>query len=246
MNFEHIFVVTDLNSVNLVQNNTIAIHSRRDFIRDMTLTGLGMMGLGAFFQSCTENNIPLATSLAKAYIEGILAIVEKIRERELPKISKVAMLAVQARLQGHKLYAYLSGGMLPSEIDHSRPGSPNIFITEDIDLASRGDVVLTNDPEIVRGFSERWVKVFGITTPSVPNSNTPSGALENMGRLRIEDVSDIVIFCHVPYTDGIVHVEGIDIPVCPASSVIHSLIYYAITAEIVEGLTKSGIYPRIG
>ena len=67
-----------------------------------------------------------------------------------------------------------------------------------------------------------------------------------MGGLRLEDVSDIVIYSHVPYTDGILSVKGIDIPICPASGVIHSLIYYALTAEIVDGFTKSGIYPQIG
>ena len=64
--------------------------------------------------------------------------------------------------------------------------------------------------------------------------------------MLIEDVSDIVIYTHVPYTDGIVNVEGLEIPICPASGIIQSLVYYALSAEIVEGLTKSGIYPQIG
>ena len=106
--------------------------------------------------------------------------------------------------------------------------------------------LLTNDPDIVRGFSERMVKIIGITTPSVLNNKTPSGTLENMGTFRIEDFSDIVINCHVPYTDGILHVKDIDIPICPASGIIHSIIYYSLAAEIVAGLAVNGIYPKIG
>ena len=228
------------------RKNRTETHNRRDFIRDLTISGLGMIGLGTFFQSCAEKGITPTSGLAKAYVEGILAIVKKIRERELSKITRAATIAVQARLQGHKLYAYFSGDMLPAETDNSRPGSPHIFLTDNINKVAREDVVITNVPETVRGFGEQYVKVIGITTPSIANYNTPPGVLENMGTLRIEDVADIVIFCHVPYTDGILKVEGIDIPICPASGIIHSLIYYALAAEIVEGLTQSGIYPQIG
>ena len=98
---------------------------------------------------------------------------------------------------------------------------------------------------MVRGFSERLVKVVGLATPSVHNIRTPPGALENMGTYRIEDVSDIVIYCHVPHTDGIVNVEGIDIPLFPASGIIHTLIYYALVSEIVEELAGHGVYYTI-
>ncbi|HUT63261.1 MAG TPA: hypothetical protein VMZ04_04815 [Anaerolineae bacterium] len=224
----------------------IKTQTRRDFICDISMIGIGISGFGAFLQSCSEKGIAPTSGLAKAYIDGLLAIIEKIRKRELPKITKAASLAVQARLQGHKLYAKISGGMIPFETDTSRPGSPRVYITTNINEVSWNDVIITNDPEAVRGFSEQFVKVVGITTPSIPNNNTPPGTLENMGALRIEDVSDIIIYCHVPYTDGILNVQGIDIPICPASGVIHSLIYYALAAEIVEGLTRSGIYPPIG
>ena len=235
-----------MNDMDLEHMNNIENHTRRDFIRDMSMIGIGMAGFGAFLQSCSEEGIAPTSGLTKAYIDGLLDIIKKIRERELPKITKAATLAVQARLQGHNLYAKFSGGMLLSETDDSRPGSPHVFITTNLHEVSWSDIVITNDPEAVRGFSEQFVKVVGITTPSVPNSNTPPDKLENMGVLRIEDVSDIVIYCHVPYTDGILNVQGIDIPICPASSVIHSLIYYALIAEIVEGLARNGIYPQIG
>ena len=232
--------------MNKTRTQIMKKHTRRDFIREMAVSGLGMMGLGVFFQSCAEKGILLSSGLAKAYIEGILSILEKIRERELLKITKAATIAVQAKLQGRNLYTHISGNMFPRETDKSRPGSPDIFLTENIERASNGDVVITNDTETARGLGEQFVKVIGITTPSIPNFSTPPGALENMGTILIEDVADIIIHCHIPYTDGILDVEGLDIPICPASGVIHSLIYYALAAEIAEGFTKSGIYPQIG
>jgi len=223
-----------------------AVASRRDFLRGIVLTGAGMTGMGAFIQSCAEKGVQPSAGLAQLYIDGILNIIGTIVERELPKISHAATLAVQAKLQGHHLYSHITGNMFPQETNTGRPGSPDIFRTDNIQDARREDVMITNEPSIARGLSEQYVKVIGITTPFIPNSNTPPGALENMGVMRIEDVSDIIIQCHVPYTDGILDVEGLDIPICPASGVIHSLIYYALAAEIVEGFTKSGIYPRIG
>ena len=226
--------------------NKIITHTRRNFIHDLTISSLGTMCLGTFLQSCADKGITPASSTAIAYIEGVLAIIEKIKEKELPQITKAATLAVQARLRGNKLYSYISGDMLPAETDNSRPGSPHIFLTDSIQKASRDDVVITNVPEAARGLGERYVKVIGITPPLVSNDKTPPGVFENMGTLRIEDVSDIVIYTHVPYTDGILNVEGIDIPICPASGIIQSLVYYALAAEIVEGLTNNGIYPQIG
>ena len=198
-------------------------HTRRDFIRSVPLTGLGALGMGYFLQSCAEKGISPSNELTKHYVEGMLAIINTVKERELENIKSAAALAVNTRLLGHDIYASLKGGMLPHEID-----------------------ILTNDPDIVRGFSERMVKIIGITIPSIFNNDTPSGTLENMGTFRIEDFSDIVINCHVPYTDGILNVEGIDIPICPASGIIQSIIYFSLAAEIVAGLAESGIYPQIG
>ena len=171
---------------------------------------------------------------------------EKIRKEELSNITLAANLAVQARLRGFQLYAFITGGMFPYETEDSRPGSPHIFLTDNVQSVSKNDVFITNDPETARGLGERNVQVIGITPPTSPNLKTPPDVFENMGALLIEDVSDIVIYTHVPYTDGILNVEGLEIPICPASGVIQSLIYYALAAEIVEGLAKSGIYPQIG
>ncbi|MFC1693896.1 hypothetical protein ACFL1R_10360 [Candidatus Latescibacterota bacterium] len=220
--------------------------TRREFIHKMSINGLGSIGIMTFLQSCEEKGIAPSSNLIEAYIEGILSIIEKIRERELSKINQAAGLAIQTRLQGYRLFTHLVGGMLPLETSPSRPGSPHVFFTDPLNNSARGDIVITNDPESVRGLGERFIKIVGITTPSTPNSNTPLGTHENMSALRIEDVSDIVIFCHVPYMDGILNIEGVDIHICPVSGIIHTLIYYALVAEIVEGLTKSGIYPEVG
>ncbi|MCE5250331.1 hypothetical protein LLG96_08940 [bacterium] len=217
-------------------------HTRRDFIYNTSVAGLGLMGFGAFLQSCAEKGVVYSKDLAKVYIEGLKSIIGLIRERELPNIEKAAGLAVQSKLQGHNLYVVLNGGMLPGELKSGRPGNPGVFITTDVQKASREDFVLSNDPYIVHGFGERMVKVVGLTTPQVLNNQTPPGALKNMGTLRLEDVADTVIYCHVPATDGIIAVEGIEIPLFPASGIIQTMIFYTFVSDIMENLARHGVY----
>ena len=75
---------------------------------------------------------------------------------------------------------------------------------------------------------------------------TPAGSLENLGTFRLEDVADIVLYSHVPPADGLLEAPGIDYPIGPASGMVETFLFYALTVEIAEGLITKGIYPRIG
>ena len=216
--------------------------TRRDFIRDTSLSGLGMIGFGAFMQSCAEKKIMYSQDLAKLYIENVMKIVTEIREREFNKIRQAVGAAVQAKLLGKKLYTYLTGPMIAGEMNEIRPGHPQIFTTEDISSSSREDFIFTNDADAVRGLSERMVKIAGMTSPWCPDNNTGPDTLENIGGFRIEDVADIIIYSHVPPEDGLVSVEGIDIPLFPGSGIIHTVIYYSFISDVMEELAKHGIY----
>ena len=216
--------------------------TRRDFIHDLSFAGAGMIGLGAFLQSCAEKKITYSHDLARIYIEGLQRIIGVIREREISKIEQAVGFAVQAKLQGKKLYTHLIGSMIEGETSEKRPGHPNIFQRSDISKTAREDFVITNEADEARGLTERLVRVVGITSPSVPSAETPPGALENMGSYRMEDIADIVIYSHIPPEDGIVPVKGIDIPLYPSSGIIHTLIYYSFVAEVMEELAKYGVY----
>ncbi len=221
--------------------------TRREFLLKAIASGAGFMGLGALLQSCAEKEVGIApVDLAAAYMEKLLSIIDAVMTREIDKIKLAGAFAVQAKLADKTLYADIRGDMYPQEIADNRPGSPHIFTFTNYERAAKGDILVTNNPDTARGLGEQYVKIIGITTPSVPNYSVPDNSYENMGVFRIEDVSDIIIDCHVPHTDGILDVQGIEIPICPASGILQSMIYYALVAEIVEGYTKSGIYPLVG
>jgi hypothetical protein len=220
--------------------------TRRSFLSACSAAGLGALCLNILGESCGKGKKAISAGLARAYAEALLNRVREVHERELPTILRASQLAIQAKLEGHDLYAWMTGGMFAGEMSDTRPGSPLIYLKTDIRHAVRYDFVVTNDSYAVKGFSERLVRIIGITKPSILNNETPRDSLENMGTFRLEDVADIVLYSHVPPADGILDVNGIDYPIGPASGIIETVLFYALTVEIAEGLIKEGVYPRIG
>jgi hypothetical protein len=223
-----------------------AMHSRRDFIHSLSAAGFGLIGMGAFLDSCGGKESGITSGLAKAYLEAVQNLVKQVLDRELPSILKAAALAIQSKKQGHLLYAKMTDGMLPGETSVTRPGMANIYQTGELHLAVRDDFVVTNDPYEANGLTERLITVAGISKPSILSRETPKKVLENMGTFRIEDVSSLVIYTHVPPQDGILQVKGLDYPLGPMSGIIETCVFHALTAEIVEGLAQEGIYPKVG
>jgi hypothetical protein len=215
--------------------------SRRAFVQALSAGGIGMLGMGAFIQSCKEKKVLPSSELARAYVEELLKVIRLVHERELPAIQNAAAHAVQAKEQSHQIYAWMTGGMLDGEMSATRPGSPQLFLTNDIHKAVRYDFVITNDPYAVKEFGDRLIKIIGITRPSLLNNETPPKALENMGTVRIEDTADFVLYSHVPPNDGILEVKGVNFPLGPASGIVQTFLFFALTAEIAEGLLQKSI-----
>ncbi|MFA6472683.1 MAG: hypothetical protein WCU00_11650 [Candidatus Latescibacterota bacterium] len=221
-------------------------YSRRDFIHSLSATSFGLFGMGAFISSCGKKEITVSSDLAMAYCKGVLDILKIVHEREFPTIRKAAALGIQAKMQGHFLFSKMVDGMLPGETSNSRPGMPNIYRTDKLRNAVRDDFIVTNDPYATHGLTERLIKVIGISKPSLLNKETPPKSLNNMGTFRIEDVSHLVIYTHISPEDGIVKVKGLEYPLGPVSGIIQSYVFHVLTAEIMEGLIKEGMYPKIG
>lgn len=218
----------------------VDMQSRREFMHMISWSAL--LGLGAMNWSCNEETVSYSENLDSRFLEALVNTIDTIIEQEAEKINDAAGFAVQAKLQGRKLYALMNGGMLPAELFHTRRGNPEIFLFENIVLASRDDLVVTNEPNAARGLGERLVKVVGISRPDILNEQTPSGTLDQMGSFRIEDVADLVLYSHVPYSDGVVNVEGVDMPLFAMSGIMQSLIFHSLSAAIAEKSAEYGIF----
>lgn len=88
---------------------------------------------------------------------------------------------------------------------------------------------------------ERKVQVIGLTAvdySSKLKSDHHSG-------LRLFEVADLVIDNAAPYGDGMMSLEGIDAPFCPASGLGAAAALWAMTAELIEIMTREAKPPTV-
>ena len=143
--------------------------------------------------------------------------------------------------------------------------NPNLFrdkqgkkvdvVAETVSLALKqsnirpGDVLFIGS---VSGKSEQVVelaiqaKEMGVTTIGT-TSVTYSSKLESQhpSGKKLFEVAEIVLDNHAPYGDAMLTVEGLDVPVCPASGISATVMMWAISAGIVELLLANGITPTV-
>ncbi len=158
-------------------------------------------------------------------------------------LAEVATRAVEALRQGHKVYANISIGHMPSfELDDRREGNPLVFTTPEnvgfspdhLAALGEGDVLLTcQTNEAIREARDRGVYVVAFTTPYRPNSKTPPGKLNpNENDLLPEDVASQVVDSHVPWQHGLVHIPQVpEMAVFPGSTIGGCSIHWLLSAE---------------
>jgi uncharacterized phosphosugar-binding protein len=95
--------------------------------------------------------------------------------------------------------------------------------------------------EMAEAFRRRGVRVVCIVSlrhSERTRSNHPAG-------VRLQDVSDLVLDTGAPAGDAMVHIDGLETPVSPGSTVGGCLIVNAVKAEVAERLTRAGHPPRV-
>jgi len=142
----------------------------------------------------------------------------------------------------------------PNAFRESHPDAPNAT-AETVALALKksnvrpGDVMFIGS---VSGKSEQVVELaiqareMGVTTVAITSlayskeleSQHPSGK-------KLYEVTELVLDNHAPYGDAMLTVEGMDVPICPASGIAAACIMWAVCAGIVEYLLANGIQPTV-
>jgi uncharacterized phosphosugar-binding protein len=95
--------------------------------------------------------------------------------------------------------------------------------------------------EMAELFHQRGIKVAAIVSrrhSEQTTSNHPAGK-------RLHDVADLVLDTGAPPGDAMVHIEGLDTPVSPGSTIGGCLLVNMIKAEVAERLTRAGQPPRV-
>lgn len=95
--------------------------------------------------------------------------------------------------------------------------------------------------EIAEEFQRRRVFVVAIVSRAhseASRSRRPDGR-------RLQDFADLVLDTGAPVGDAMVHVDGLDTPVSPGSTVGGCLLVNCLKAEIAQRLTAAGRPPRV-
>jgi uncharacterized phosphosugar-binding protein len=95
--------------------------------------------------------------------------------------------------------------------------------------------------EMARGARRRGLRVIAVTSIAQSESGPPDRAVGT----RLLDEADLVIDLCTPAADAIWHVEGLDTPVGPASTMAAVAIVNAIKVRVAELLVRRGRMPPV-
>lgn len=142
----------------------------------------------------------------------------------------------------------------PSKTRESRPANPclsyhfieHVFQTDQL---REGDVIIIGSVsgksasvvELARQAKAHGLTVVALTAPAYSSrlaSEHPSGK-------RLYELADLVLDNHAPYGDAMLEVDGLDYPALPASGLGAAITLWAMTAEIIEALTRRGLKPTV-
>ena len=181
------------------------------------------------------------------YYQNAIKLLRDIR-KDAAIMAEVATKAADAIRAGHKVYANITTGHMPTyELVNDREGNPAQFeftgadtcTPEQFAAMQAGDVLLTNHvSEAVRDARDSGVYVVVFTTCYVNNRDTPPGkVMPNVHDWVPEDVASRVIDSHIPWHQGLVRAPEIpEMEICPGSANGTCAIHWMITAEVAHTL----------
>lgn len=70
-------------------------------------------------------------------------------------------------------------------------------------------------------------------------------AAEHPSGKKLYEVVDLVLDNQAPYGDGMLQVEGLEYPVCPASGIGAATVMWAVVAGIIEDMLAQGLRPTV-
>jgi len=220
--------------------------TRRTFFGTAGSAGFGMAAAGGFsVESRAASRGPEKNrreTMLEQYFRRFGEILAAFREEEWEKIGRAADMAVACIERGGKLYSTLSGHLFQGDGGDTaldRIGNPELFNRDTKDMKA-GDFLVTMNASAAKEAREKGVKVVGWTAPFSRKGDTPPLGLQNPQELILEEVCDVTVECHVPYTDGILFSDKIHVRPIPASGQMTILFYWVLTAAVVDRLAVKG------
>ena len=225
---------------------------RREFLKFSILSSLLY---GASISGCQRKS-RMDTDYALVYMKKVLEVLRGIEKYETPKLIQSAIRASKLYKANGRLYSHTIWGHSPIyETRADRLGNPNILpqwgwniSTEAFQQLRKGDFYFTNDvTEPVLASRQRGTYVVGVSVPYLPSKYTLENKLVmSPDWYSIEEVSNIVLYSHVPFENGLVDFpEYPMVPLCPGSAISQFCYYWMMTAETSYQIREKRTYPFI-
>lgn len=153
---------------------------------------------------------------------------------------------VELSLTFHNLVVGSNGQRQAMFLENVSGLAPRIlrnFVLSDLDTAliisSGGTNVVPI--EMAEGFRKNNIKVVSI----ISNQHSEASKSKRADGIKLGDVSDLVIDTGAPKGDSMIHIEGLETPVAPGSSIGGILIVNCIKAKVAALLTAAGHPPTV-
>lgn len=153
---------------------------------------------------------------------------------------------VELSLTFHNLVVGANGQRQAMFLENVSGLAPRIlrnFVLSDLDTAliisSGGTNVVPI--EMAEGFRKNNIKVVSI----ISNLHSEASKSKRADGIKLGDVSDLVIDTGAPKGDSMIHIEGLETPVAPGSSIGGILIINCIKAKVAAILTAAGHPPTV-
>lgn len=95
--------------------------------------------------------------------------------------------------------------------------------------------------EMAEGFKKRGLKVVAL----ISQLHSDASPTRDPRGVKLQDFADLVLDTGAPAGDAMVHVDGLDTPVSPGSTVGGCMVINAIKAEVADRLTRAGQPPKV-
>ena len=153
---------------------------------------------------------------------------------------------VELSLTFHNLVVGANGQRQAMFLENVSGLAPRIlrnFVLSDLDTAliisSGGTNVVPI--EMAEGFQKNNIKVVSI----ISNQHSEASKNKRADGIKLGDVSDLVIDTGAPKGDSMIHIEGLETPVAPGSSIGGILIINCLKAKVAALLTAAGHPPTV-
>ena len=195
------------------------------------------------------------------YYEGIVEIVEGIRDTQVDSIAHAMEKAWELKRDGGTIYSnVVFGHYAPYAGSRDIPGQPWVLpqyyslLNGPFDAMKKGDFLLTNivNMDMKAGWNEesddwkkaheRGVFIAGVTNNYFKFSGTPPGVFyPRRMELSLEEISDIIIDSQVPWYNGLVSAPQLpQFRICPSTGIAQFAVYWACTASLSNLIGTKG------